>query len=127
MKWRPATAEIIEIFEKAAPDAPRAERRKMFGYPCAFVNGNMFMGVHQESLVLRLPDLDRAELLQVEGACVFEPMEGRVMREYVAIPPSLLADPEALGRWVDRSLSYVSSLPPKVKKARKKRVSKKKG
>jgi hypothetical protein len=28
----------------------------MFGYPAAFVNSNMFMGLFQESMLIRLPE-----------------------------------------------------------------------
>ena len=52
---------------------PPAVARQIFGYPAGFVNGNMFMGLHQENLVLRLPDGPRAELLGMEGAATVEP------------------------------------------------------
>jgi len=62
----------VEVFEAVFPGSP-AVARQMFGYPAGFVNGNMFMGLHQENLVLRLPDGPRAELLGMEGAATFEP------------------------------------------------------
>jgi hypothetical protein len=52
MKWRESPPELVETFDTVLP--PPAERRLMFGYPAAFVNGNMFMGLWQEHLVLRL-------------------------------------------------------------------------
>jgi len=89
----------------------------MFGFPAAFINGNMFMGLHQEDMVLRLPDDARTELLRTTGARIFEPMPGRPMREYVVVPPALLKDRTKLSAWARRALEYSSSLPPKVKKA----------
>ena len=58
-KWKAASAEWVRVFEETSSGLPGAERRKMFGYPAAFVNGNMFAGLHESGLVLRLPDADR--------------------------------------------------------------------
>jgi hypothetical protein len=76
----------------------------------------MFVGLHEAGLVLRLPDEHRAEFLRLKGAVQFEPMPGRVMREYVVVPKMLLRAPEQLRQWMEKSLSYVSSLPAKKKK-----------
>jgi TfoX/Sxy family transcriptional regulator of competence genes len=96
----------------------------MFGYPCCFVNNNMFMGLHQENMMVRLEPSDRAEFLTIDGASLFEPMAGRTMKEYVTIPPQVLADEEELATWVQRSLDWVGAMPPKVKKPRKPRKKK---
>ena len=95
----------------------------MFGFPCAFVNGNMFTGLHQRDIIVRFPEDTRAELLEVPGANRFEPMAGRVMREYVAVPHAMQDDAETLASWVARSFEFALTLPVKVPK---KRVRKKK-
>jgi TfoX N-terminal domain len=88
----------------------------MFGYPAAFLNGHMLMGLHQEDLILRLPEETRRELLAIKGARVFEPMPGRPMKEYVVTPPRLIADRAALRPWIEKSLAFVESLGPKAAK-----------
>ena len=60
--WSKSSPGLVEVFEAVFPGPP-AIARQMFGYPAGFVNGNMFMGLHQENMVLRLPDGPRAELL----------------------------------------------------------------
>jgi TfoX/Sxy family transcriptional regulator of competence genes len=123
MKWRKPSEELIKLFEEVTPGPP-ATPKKMFGFPAAFVNGNMFMGLHQENMILRLPEDSRAELLKM-NAQIFEPMPGRPMREYVIVPPSLLHDRKKLSSWVQKALEYSSSLPPKAgKKSSKKSTSK---
>ncbi len=119
-KWRKSPPELVDCFTRVVPRDPRVEPRQMFGYPCAFCAGNMFMGLHQESFILRLRDEHRAEFLQREGAAIFEPMPGRQMREYVVVPPALLGNPEELGLWIARALAYAVSLPAKAARARKK-------
>ena len=116
MKWRKSPQELIDLFERVLPGPP-AETRKMFGYPAAFVNGNLFMGLHQEDLLLRLPEGAREKLLGMDGARVFEPMPGRPMREYVVVPPALLSSPAKLEGWVAKALAYGASLPPKSMRA----------
>lgn len=88
----------------------------MFGYSCVFAKGNMFAGLHEAGMVLRLPDEQRAEFLRLKGAEQFEPMPGRVMREYVLVPRVLLNAPDQLRAWVEKSLAFVLSLPAKPKK-----------
>jgi TfoX/Sxy family transcriptional regulator of competence genes len=116
-KWKPAAPEAVAAFEEATPGMPGAEAKKMFGYSCVFANGHMFAGLHEVGMVLRLPDEKRAEFLRLKGAKPFEPMPGRVMREYVVVPVVLLNAPEQLRAWVEKSLAYVLSLPPKSKKS----------
>ena len=115
-KWKPAPAAAVKAFESATSELPGADPRKMFGYSCVFAKGNMFAGLHEAGMVLRLPEEQRTEFLQLKGAKQFEPMPGRVMREYVVVPKVLLDSPERLRVWVEKSLAYVSSLPAKVKR-----------
>ena len=116
MAWRKSPPELIAAFDAALPDDRRVVRRSMFGYPCAFARGNMFTGLHQESLIVRLPEEERARLLRQPGASIFTPMPGRQMKEYVAVPPELIEDGEALRGWMTIALDYASSLPAKAPK-----------
>ena len=112
-RWKPASPEWIEAFDASLPD--NVERRKMFGYPAAFVNGNMAAGLHQDGLVLRLDEKERAALMKIGGR-QFEPMPGRPMRAYVVAPSEFANQPEELKKWLARSVTYAASLPSKAKK-----------
>jgi TfoX/Sxy family transcriptional regulator of competence genes len=114
MPWTKSPPALIATFESVTPGLP-VESRMMFGYPAAFVNGNMFMSLFQDSMILRLPDDAREEIIR-SGAHVFEPMKGRPMREYVVVPPSVMKDRTLLERWVGRALQYGQSIAPKAKK-----------
>jgi TfoX/Sxy family transcriptional regulator of competence genes len=115
-KWKPAPREAVAAFDASTSGLSGAEAKKMFGYSCVFSKGNMFAGLHEAGMVLRLPDEQRAEFLRLKGASQFEPMPERVMREYVVVPRVLLNAPEKLRAWVEKSLAYVLSLPAKPKK-----------
>ena len=86
----------------------------MFGYASAFVNGNMFAGTFQDTIIVRLAESDRVALLKLKGAEPFAPM-GRPMKEYVVVPASIAATPKALGGWIERSHRYARALPAKTK------------
>jgi TfoX/Sxy family transcriptional regulator of competence genes len=116
-KWKPAPREAVAAFETSTSGLSGVEAKKMFGYSCVFVEGNMFAGLHEAGMVLRLPGEQRAEFLRLKGASQFEPMPGRVMREYVVVPSVLLNAQTQLRVWVEKSLAYVSSLPAKPKKS----------
>jgi TfoX/Sxy family transcriptional regulator of competence genes len=94
----------------AYADAPV---RKTFGSPCAYVNGNMAVGLHGAEWFVRLPPEAAAELLEIDGAGPFSPMPGRAMTGYVVLPDSVLDDEAARSHWIGRSIDYVRSLPPK--------------
>jgi TfoX/Sxy family transcriptional regulator of competence genes len=116
MAWKKSPPELVAAFATSLPDDPLVERRSMFGYPCAFVQGNMVTGLHEERLIVRLPERVRAELVAL-GGVIFSPMPGRLMKEYVVVPPAIVAKPEQLGAWIARAIAYGTTLPPKVARA----------
>jgi len=116
-KWTKAPAALVEVFAQSLRGIPNVEQRQMFGYPAAFTNTQMFAGLFQDKIIVRLSEADRDALLSVGGK-PFEPMRGRPMREYVLVPPALMIAPPALRAWLDKAHAYAASLQPKAKKRR---------
>ena len=118
MAWKKSPEWLVDTFAGLVPDHPRVERRKMFGYPCAFAQGNMFMGLHEDRLVLRLGDADRDRFREETGAGRFAPMEGREMKQYSVVPEALVRGRrDELDPWIECSLRYVlDEVPPKAAK-----------
>ena len=104
--------ELVERFGAILDRFPDAERRKMFGYPAAFVGGNMATGLFREHWVVRLPDAE-IEPAMAAGAEAFEPMPGRPMKAFVVIPATDVADDAAIEGWVRRGLAHAESMPAK--------------
>ena len=46
------------------------------------------------------------------------------MGGYLSLPPDWRASPDLASAWVERALAHVSTLPPKVKKAKASRTTK---
>jgi TfoX/Sxy family transcriptional regulator of competence genes len=117
-KWRRVPEPVRRTFVDAVARLNGAEVRKMFGCPAAFINGNMLAGVHQESVLVRLPEEARRAALE-KGWCPFEPMPGRVMREYVVLPNAVVSKKATLDSWLAQALAYAASLPPKARKTQR--------
>jgi hypothetical protein len=105
-------AELVERFAVVLERYPDAERKKMFGYPAAFVGGNMATGLFADQWVVRLPD-GEIEEAKAAGAGSFEPMPGRPMKSFVVIPAADVTDDAAITRWVERGLAHAASMPAK--------------
>lgn len=117
MSWEKSSPELVALFEELAPKEAGVVQKKMFGWPCCFVNGNLFAGLHKESMIFRLPPAGLAAFLQVEGAREFEPMPGRKMKGYGIWADPLKRDRKALTRWIGRSLEFARGLPVKAAKS----------
>jgi hypothetical protein len=112
-KWTKAPEALVALFTRTLATIREAEGQRMFGYPAAFIRGQMFTGLFQSSMILRLSPEDRARFLEEFPATLFEPMPGRVMREYVVLPATVLNSSKLLDGWLAKSFQYASSLPPK--------------
>ncbi len=117
-KFTRTPEELVQIFEKTISDFPMAEQRKVFGYPAAFVNGQMFTGPHGTNVILRLAEPDRAAFMAQYKTQLFEPMPGRPMKEYVLVPEVVYKSPQVLGPWIEKAMAFAQSLPPKTARKR---------
>lgn len=121
MTWRKTPEALIRFLEENLRDVD-CRFRWMFGYPVYFINNNMFIGTHEDNLFLRLPEAERERVLSAyDETSPFEPRPGRIMKEYITIPDNIYGDHALFSDLLAKSVAYVSSLPPKVKKRRRKK------
>ena len=113
--WTKAKPADVERFQALTAGLDGVEVRRMFGYPAGFVGGNMAFGLYADRIMLRLPEDERTRLLG-EGWQPFEPMPGRVMREYLTLPAELAADQSRAKEWLQRSADYTRGLPAKARR-----------
>jgi TfoX/Sxy family transcriptional regulator of competence genes len=117
MAWVKIPAANHPVFLAAVPKDPRVKTLKMFGGLAGMVNGNMFGGLFGKSIVVKLSAEDQREAMQLDGAEPFDPMgNGRLMKDMIFMPESVLDDDRELRSWLRRSLEYTATLPPKAKK-----------
>ncbi len=116
MKFEKAPPALVERFTSLLPRHPDAEPRQMFGYPCCFVRGNFWVGLHEANVVIRLPDGLHEQFPELAGALPFDPMGGRPMKGWFVVPARVVKDTAKLTRLLETSLAQVVLLPPKAKK-----------
>jgi TfoX/Sxy family transcriptional regulator of competence genes len=119
VEWTKSPPELAELFQSVVPDNSLIERRKMFGYPCAIVNGNMFAGLHQSNMVLRLSEEHLRQFLAIPGAGTFEPMPGRPMKGFAVVPQPMLKQGQGLEEWIDKAFEDALAMPAKTPKPKK--------
>ena len=119
MKFDKSPHWLVDLFRALQPEVG-GDPRQMFGYPAAFIDGQMYGGLFGDGLILRLGEADRRALLALPGAAPFSPMPGRASTNWVALPPSMLEDEEAVKSWMRRALAFAKTLPPKEPKPKRK-------
>jgi TfoX N-terminal domain len=113
--FRKSPPELVARFTELAARVPDATGKQMFGHPTMVTGGNISLCLHQDALILRLSEPDRAEFVDRYQGTPFEPMPGRPMREYVVVPATLLNDPQ-LDERIAQSFAYAQQLPTKTPK-----------
>ena len=113
---------LAERVRDALSPVPDLAEIKMFGGLCFTVDGRMAVGVNGDDLMVRLPPEEGEAALSEPGA---RPMDftGRPMKGFLFVGRDGLRTQRQLQAWVDRSVAYASSLPPKKPKKRKSRAS----
>jgi hypothetical protein len=114
-KFQKSSPELVERFNAAVERAGRADvtRKQMFGYPCAWIGGNMATGLFAQSWWVRLSPDRLATVLSSGEGTTFEVMPGRPMKGYAVMPEPVTSDPAALDRWLQEAFDYTATLPPK--------------
>jgi hypothetical protein len=107
----------LALYERLAATIEAVER-KGATMPYTARNGHMFSFLDPAgSLALRLSADDREAFLETYSSTLAE-QHGRVMQEFVVVPPDLLERTDELAGWFTRSYEWIGSLKPKPTKRR---------
>jgi hypothetical protein len=118
MKWVKAPEQPKALIEQLMAPID-CEKRPMFGYPAYFINKNMFAGLFQDKLFVRLSPVQIASLRRTFPSIGnLEPMPGRPMKDYHVIPERLYMDPKKMPGLLQEAAAWSRSLPPKAPKAK---------
>ncbi len=76
----------IEMFDSIAAALPDTIKGKMFGALCIKApNGKAGVMLWKDYMIFKLPPADQEKALQLEGAKMFTPMDGRPMNGWVQL------------------------------------------
>jgi hypothetical protein len=102
---------------------PTVTEKKMFGGLAFMLNGYMFCGVTQDSLMARVGPDHYDESLAKPHVRVMD-FTGRPMKGYVYVDPEGIATDRELQAWIDLCAEYVLTLAPKTTTSQRKPSSK---
>jgi TfoX/Sxy family transcriptional regulator of competence genes len=104
--------ELANRVRAIAKVRPTVTEKKMFGGLAFMLNGNMFCGVTQDSLMARVgPGQYEASLAKPHVRLM--DFTGRPMKGYVYVDPAAIAADQDLKSWVELCADYALTLPPK--------------
>jgi TfoX/Sxy family transcriptional regulator of competence genes len=86
--------------------------KKMFGGVCFLQDGNMLVGVWENSLIARVGAEVAGEALTQEFVREFD-VTGRPMKGWIVVDPDGIDTDQQLREWIDRSVEFVCTLPRK--------------
>ena len=116
-------SDSLALYDELIKTNPGIER-KGIKLPYTSFNGHMFTFLSESGvLAIRLPKNERESFLKQYNSALME-SQGTIMKEYVAIPESLLKNTDELKKYLDISYEYVKTLKPKAKKISKQKIKK---
>jgi TfoX/Sxy family transcriptional regulator of competence genes len=115
MKMPKPSEESKAALARVIPDEPAVTIKPMFGQMSGFVNGNMFVGIFGDELILRLPE-DEISKVKKSGGRDFEPVAGHKMGGYVVYAGAWRDRPPR--DLIKRALEHARKMPAKKPKKR---------
>ena len=107
--------ERLELYDRLIESNPDIDRKGKTT-PNTSLNGHMFSFLSKDGTMgLRPAEDDRKEFIQEYDTKLME-QYGRIMKEYVVVPASLLGDTKELSKYLKKIYEYVSTLKTKPTK-----------
>ena len=100
------------IRDVLADHADRVREQKMFGGIAFMVDGHMTVGVVNDELMARVGADGEDDALAQPHARTMD-FTGRPMTGFIQVAAAGVATDEDVKAWVDRSLAFTTTLPPK--------------
>lgn len=108
----PYNEELDERIQKVVAGWKHTTRKKMFGGVCHLINGNMFCGVHKDSLILRLGEETARQAMTAAHVREFD-ITGKPMKGWVMVGEGGYRDENELKGWLEKAKKFAKSLPGK--------------
>jgi TfoX/Sxy family transcriptional regulator of competence genes len=100
------------IRDVLAGHGDRVQERKMFGGLTFMVDGHMTVGVVKDELMARVGADGEEDALGQPNARAMD-FSGRPMAGFILVSAAGVAAEDDVRAWVDRSLAFTTTLPPK--------------
>ncbi len=103
---------LAQRVRETLDEMPGLIEKKMFGGIGFMLHGNMACGVYEEKLIVRVGPEGYERAMSMPHTAPFD-ITGRAMKGWVMIQPAGYESDEDLRQWVQRSVDFALTLPPK--------------
>ncbi len=103
---------LAERLRELLSRRPAVTEKEMFGGLCFMTHGHMFLGIVRGTLMARVGPERHAEALRQPHAREMD-FTGKPMKGYVFVEAGGFDTEADLAAWVERTLEFVATLPPK--------------
>lgn len=113
MPFDPGLAERLEtVMTSHFADLSAITETRMFGGFGYMLNGNMCLGIHKETLIVRVGQETAEKILQEDH---IRPMDltGKVMKGWATVEADAIDEDDKLARYCSFAVDFVSTLPAK--------------
>ena len=104
--------ELDERIKKVVARWKNTTSKKMFGGVCHLISGNMFCGVHKDSLILRLGKETAREAMTAPHVRPFD-ITGKPMKGWVMVDEPGYKTRDDLKAWLEKAKKFAGDLPAK--------------
>ncbi len=87
--------------------------KHFFGGAAGYADGRIFISLTPAGLALKLPEVERARLIDQGATPLRYFADGPIKKDYVVVPDELAGDDGALAPWIVASIRFVSTAPTK--------------
>ncbi|MGB0909128.1 MAG: TfoX/Sxy family protein [Nitrospirales bacterium] len=103
---------LVDIITNRFRQVPGLKETRIFGGFGYLLNGNMCVGIHKDTLIIRVGILTAEKLLKESHV---RPMDltGKIMKGWATIEPEAMDEDDNLARFCQHAIDFVSDLPPK--------------
>lgn len=108
----PFSEAVASRLRTAIQGIPGVVEKKMFGGLAFMVEGHMCCGVVNDELMVRVGPDNYSACLELQGAREMD-FTGKPLRGFIYVSEEGFSTASALQGWVERSLAFVGTLPPK--------------
>ncbi len=105
--------QLAQRIKEALGARPGMLEKKMFGGVGYILHGNMAVGVHGDSLMVRVGAENNAAALAQPFVTPFLVTGGKPMAGWVLVAAQGVTTEAELKKWVEQGYAYALSLPPK--------------
>jgi TfoX/Sxy family transcriptional regulator of competence genes len=92
---------------------PGLTSHKMFGGVGYMLQGNMAVGIRNDSLIVRVDPAEHDSSLAEPGTSEFGMPGRQPMRGWIEVDAEAIGSDATLGEWIDRGMKFAGTLPPK--------------